>query len=71
MLSTRGLSPACSSRSLIAAVVRNSWLPQLRVHVQVATEGDEFGVQGLAQHAGEHIPGRPASDSRDINCFTL
>ncbi|GAA3129930.1 hypothetical protein GCM10017687_51570 [Streptomyces echinatus] len=29
---------------------------QFRVHVQVATEGDEFGVQGLAQHAGEHIP---------------
>ncbi|CAM5659797.1 hypothetical protein SFUMM280S_07763 [Streptomyces fumanus] len=25
--STRGLSPARSSRSLIAAVVRNSWLP--------------------------------------------
>jgi hypothetical protein len=25
--------------------------------VQVAAEGYEFGVQRLAEHAGEHIPG--------------
>jgi hypothetical protein len=25
--------------------------------VQVAPEGYEFGMQGLAEHAGENIPG--------------
>lgn len=70
--STRGFSPARSSRSLIAAVVRNSWLPSSGCMCKSRRNSTSSACSSSLSTPGSTAsPGRSTSDSSDISCFTL
>ena len=70
--STRGSSPAFSRRALIAAVVRNSWLPSSGCMCRSRRKATSSARSASGRTPGRAVfPGGSASDSRDISCFTL
>lgn len=73
--STRGRRPAFSRRALIAAVVRNSWLPSsgcmCRSRRKATSSARSSSGRAPGSAACPAVAAGSASDSRDISCFTL